>query len=82
VLFAIGAVDFWQKILNVQNEELGETEIRITSDYGDHCHTEQVLKVQEVDIAYACRSAYSDSGEAIDENEEEESKPIVALRFK
>ena len=65
------------------------TEVRLGSDYGDACHTHQALEVREVRMARLEDSGYSQSGEAVagqfDEDDEEktetfdDSEPQVVL---
>lgn len=43
--------------------------VAFASDYGDHCHTQQVHRLKaNVDCAAIRESAYSDSGFAVDED--------------
>jgi hypothetical protein len=67
-----------------------DTVVVITSDYGDHCHTEQALGVDEVEQVDLEENAYSDSGYAVadddfrgpDPEDFDEPAPVsvVALR--
>lgn len=63
----------------------------LTSDYGDHCHTEQALRIDSVEeLTITHRGAYSTSGWVVDEPEDDDeddepsAKPtaqqVVALR--
>lgn len=61
----------------------------LTSDYGDHCHTEQALRIDSVEeLTILKRGAYSASGWVVnDEEPEEDDEPedrptlqVVALR--
>ena len=65
----------------------------LTSDYGDHCHTEQALAVEDVEELTIREGAYSSSGWIVpeiddededDEDDEPSSKTptlqVVALR--
>ena len=48
------------------------TEVRLGSDYGDYSHTHQALEVREVRMAKLEESAYSQSGEAVFVDDEED----------
>jgi hypothetical protein len=50
-------------------EELGDVGVLISSDYGDRCHTEQVLEINSVDASLIQKSAYSNSGFSISDDE-------------
>lgn len=69
-----------------------DTPVLLTSDYGDHCHTEQALGIDEVEQVEVEENAYSDSGFAVrdidyrgpdrDEDDDEDEGPatVIALR--
>jgi len=63
-------------------EEHGDKPVLITSDYGDHCHTEQALGVKEVSFCHVEQSAYSSSGYAVIQNSlgEDDEESVIVLR--
>lgn len=70
----------------LMEQGMGDRKIVHTADYGDHGHTEQVLRcseIEEVDITASC---YSDTGMAVRRNghheDEDESTPLLAIRFR
>lgn len=75
--------DLVAKVKEWENEFDLESKIAFSSDYGDHCHTEQVHLLQgELIESRVYTSAYSGSGLAIKDDEDEEGYeelPIVLL---
>lgn len=66
-----------------------KAEVMLTADYGDYCHTEQALEIEEVEEVTLEESGYSQSGwavagEADDDDEEEDgdepTRTVVAIR--
>ena len=72
-------------LLDIQESE-GDIEVMSSSDYGDYCHTEQLVDIQDVQVTVPIKSAYSHSGLAFsDDDEDDEDKPgdrVCVLRFK
>jgi len=48
-----------------------QTEVRTVTDYGDHGHTQQALHIYDVRLVYLRETGYSNSGEAVIEEDEE-----------
>ena len=61
-------------ILQDYSHDYGEgTKVAFSSDYGDHCHTQQVLTIEgNVNEEQIYESAYSDSGFAVEKEPDEE----------
>ena len=51
-----------------------EMEVHAVCDYGDHYHTQQLIKLGEARIIIPYESAYSDTGLAIRDEKDEENK--------
>jgi hypothetical protein len=49
-----------------------KAEVMLTSDYGDHCHTEQALEIEDVEEVALEKSGYSATGWAVPSDEEDE----------
>ena len=69
-----------------EGDEVTEMRVMASHDYGDHCHTEALIDLNRVEVVNAGETAYSDSGLCIrdndeDENEDDEGKKVVALRW-
>lgn len=62
------------------DEGFGDRLVYLTSDYGDHCHTEQALSPREVTMGILCGSAYSGSGLAVDEDGGDTEDAVVLIR--
>ena len=66
-------------------QEYGEEEIEVmsSSDYGDHCNTEQLNNINSIEICVPKKTAYSDTGLAFREDDEpdEEGEKVMVLRF-
>jgi len=71
-------------------EEHGDIKVMSTSDYGDHCHTEQMVEIKSVKVTKPIDSAYSESGWAFpDDRDLEDIRPdrigedeVLGLRYK
>jgi hypothetical protein len=68
-------------------ETLGEdTPVMASCDYGDHCHTEQLINIESVTFVVPGKTAYSESGlcypsEDDLENQPEEEQKVIVLRY-
>ena len=73
----------------------GHITVMSSSDYGDYTHTEQLNHIEEVSVVFPEKTAYSKSGLAVPDEEDddrefdyevrgsdrEESEMIIALRY-
>jgi hypothetical protein len=61
-----------------------DPEVMSTSDYGDHCHTEQLGNIRYVTPTMPKKSPYSDTGLCFNDEDEEDDdindKTVIALR--
>jgi len=69
-------------LVRSNDENVLEMEVYAHSDYGDHCHTEQLLNLGEPQIITPRETAYSDTGLAMpdryeDDEDEDLDKVIV-----
>jgi hypothetical protein len=55
-------------------EDVLELPVYSSSDYGDHCHTQQITRLNEVQVHIPEETAYSKSGMAV--TDETEVSPI------
>lgn len=70
-----------EALQEVSAEGNGGMHVVMTADYGDHCHTTQILRIGDVQIREIDESGYSDSGYAlVDDEYEKKARPnVVAL---
>ncbi|RJQ30290.1 hypothetical protein C4565_00465 [Candidatus Parcubacteria bacterium] len=74
-----------EKLIQLLSEMNPELKVAFVCDYGDHCHTQQVLPIQEVDSVVESgikETAYSTSGLGLcrNESEEEIGNDVILLR--
>lgn len=63
-------------------EEALQSEVYAAYDYGDHCHTEALTRITDVDLITPRESAYSGSGLAMPhENDDCQEMPDVPEIF-
>lgn len=58
-----------------------DTPVLFCCDYGDHCHTQQALPIQQIEVVSASRlgeSGYSQSGIALSREDEDDSSYYCA----
>ena len=61
------------KLIEILQELGPETKVAFSSDYGDHCHTQQIHRLRgEVEQVSIYETAYSDSGFAVAGEEREQ----------
>lgn len=74
--------------LEKAKESYGDIQVMTSSDYGDHCHTEQLNHVAAVEPAIPQETAYSDTGlrfpdPDLDEDiqEDPDREEVLVLRY-
>ena len=70
-------IEMLNDLVRMEGEDVLEKEIFATSDYGDHCHTMQLVPLDEPTIVTATRSAYSDSGWAVGDEDDDGDSVVV-----
>ena len=64
------------ELIELLQDQDPEAKVAFSSDYGDHCHTQQVLTISgDVNSEALYESAYSDSGFSVvkDSNDEDDA---------
>lgn len=73
-----------EELIALLQDQDPEARVIFSTDYGDHCHTEQALPLRgEVDTVTVTESAYSNSGFMIaeaDEGDGREYEPFLVIR--
>ena len=70
-------------LIDLLQDQDPDARVIVTCDYGDHSHTEQALAVRtadETDEHALVKTAYSSSGYAIDQEQEDGGASVVVLR--
>jgi hypothetical protein len=64
-----------------RNPDAGDLEVYAVSDYGDRCHTKQLVELGDLDTGFSKETAFSDSGLALQKDFEidGESNHILVL---
>lgn len=68
-----------QEIADIRDDD---PEVYSTSDYGDYHHTEQLDEIRTVEEAHPVASAYSRSGMAMpDDEDNSDEMTVIVLRY-
>jgi hypothetical protein len=69
------------KLLELLEGESPDAQVIFAADYGDHGHTEQALPLRgELDTVTVEKTAYSNSGFAITESDDDDAATFLVIR--
>jgi len=55
-------------LIRCNGDDILDLEVYAVSDYGDRCHTQQLVELGDLGVSGSKETAYSDSGLALDED--------------
>ena len=61
----LGATEAIEDLERMNSEDVLEMEVYAVSDYGDHCHTQQLVTIGEPKVVQPVRAAHSETGLAM-----------------
>lgn len=68
-----------RELIEALQEIPPDATVAFASDFGDHCHTEQLHPLEgHIEKTHAKQSAYSDSGWAVDNDPENTPQPLAS----
>jgi len=62
-----------EDLINTHGEEILDKQIYTSSDYGDRCHTTQLVRFNDLQLHDPKETSYSDTGKCVTENTESEN---------
>jgi hypothetical protein len=70
-----------EDLVRLHGEDVLEMDAYGVSDYGDHCHTQQLIPLDEPQIVQPRKTAYSESGLALptEYTEEDTGQSLVVV---